>query len=334
VILLFENILRRLNMGTQQLTKRILIFIAFAFGIPWTAALATSLTIGREDPIRAVTLANLIFILSPALANLITRLITREGWSQLWLRPNFRSGWRFYLAAWLLPLLALILGGSVFYLFNPQSFDPTMGEARKLLAGTPLAAMETSSSLLLLLTVQIMITGLTINALASIGEEFGWRAYLLPKLMARFASAEPANAAGSFSAAEARKASLLVGLIWGVWHWPLLFMSMRAAPETPLLLPLTYLVFTCALSVLLGWVTLRSGSVWPAAIGHGTINATSSLAVFFLIGPANQLLGPGPSGLIGGLGYFALALVLLFNRRAFSGHVEKLPERGATVLEA
>lgn len=310
-------------MGAQQHTKRILIFLAFAFGIPWAAALATSLTIGREDPLLAATLANTIFILTPALANLITRLITREGWSQLWLRPNFRSGWRFYLAAWLLPLAAVILGGSVFYLLNPQSFDPAMGEARRLLAGTPLAAQEGSLNLLLLLTVQIMITGLTVNGLASFGEEFGWRAYLLPKLVARLASSP-----GSASAVG-RKACLLVGLIWGVWHWPLLFMSMRITPETPLLLPLTYLVFTCALSVLLGWVTLRSGSVWPAAIGHGTINATASLAVFFLIGPANQLLGPGPTGLIGGLGYIALALALLLNRNAFAGYAEPLPEISA-----
>jgi hypothetical protein len=68
---------------------------------------------------------------------------------------------------------------------------------------------------------------------------------------------------------------------------------------------------------LLCWATLRSGSVWPASIGHGTINQISNLASSLIKGQARLLLGPGPSGLIGGLGYLMLALVLLFNRKAF-----------------
>jgi len=48
----------------------------------------------------------------PAVANIATRLITREGWSNTFLRPNLRRGWPFYLAAWSLPLLAIIVGGA------------------------------------------------------------------------------------------------------------------------------------------------------------------------------------------------------------------------------
>jgi uncharacterized protein len=63
---------------------------------------------------------------------------------------------------------------------------------------------------------------------------------------------------------------------------------------------------------------LRSGSVWPAAIGHGAINGTSALAGYLLKGPALPLLGPAPTGLIGGLAYLILALGLLFSRIAFA----------------
>jgi hypothetical protein len=41
-----------------------------------------------------------------------------------------------------------------------------------------------------------------------------------------------------------------------------------------------------------------------------------------LKGPASMLIGPGPGGVIGMLGYLALALVLLFSRRAFTGRGE------------
>ena len=107
--------------------------MALAVGIPWTAALVLYLTLGATDLIKAAMLANLIFISTPALANVATRLITREGWGRLWLWPKFRRGWPFYLAAILLPFLATIVGGAIFYLVFPQFFDPNLGEVRKLL---------------------------------------------------------------------------------------------------------------------------------------------------------------------------------------------------------
>ncbi len=317
-------------MGIPLNSKRILIFLAFAVGIPWATALAVSLTsLMKNDPVQAVTLVNIVFISTPALANLATRLITKEGWGHLMLWPNFRRGWRFYLALWLLPLVAVIVGGAAFYLLFPQSFDASLGEVRKLIASSPSVSAANPWLILLSITLSIMLITVPINSVASIGEEFGWRAYLLPKLMEWFAGAgrdgasaqEPAQASG-LGAAEARKAALLVGLIHGVWHWPLFFMSTSIDPEAAFPFPLVYVVLTCSLSVLLSWGALRSGSVWPASVGHGALNATSVLAGYLLKGPALPLLGPAPTGLIGGLGYLLLALALLFSPRAFAERKE------------
>jgi uncharacterized protein len=313
-------------MATEQNTKRIRIFLAIAFGIPWAAALVVSLSgMLVNNPAQAMALTNYFFIATPWLANIGARLITREGWGNLWLRFNLRRGWRFYLAAWLLPLAAALAGAAAYYLFFPQSFDRNLGQLQELFAGTPLAATPNPWTLMLFLIVQSLIIAVPINALASMGEEFGWRAYLLQKLMVNYAgpARDSASAGASteqrgFSAAGARKAALVVGLVWGVWHWPLLFMSMRTDPSMPVLYPLIYLLSTCALSILLSWVTLRSGSVWPAAIGHGAINAFSGLTMLTLIGPANMLLGPMTGGLIATVGYFILALVLWFSRSAFA----------------
>ncbi len=317
-------------MSTPLVTKRILIFLAFAVGIPWATALAVSLTsLMKNDPVQAVTLVNVVFISTPALANLATRLITKEGWGQLMLRPNFRRGWRFYLALWLLPLLAVIVGGAAFYLFFPQSFDPSLGEVRKLVASSPSAAAANPWLILLSITLSIMLITVPINSVASIGEEFGWRAYLLPKLMEWLAGAERDSAfaqepvpASALGAAGARRAALLVGLIHGVWHWPLFLMTTSIDPGAAFPFPLVYVVLTCSLSVLLSWGALRSGSVWPASVGHGALNATSVLVGYLLKGPALPLLGPAPTGLIGGLGYLVLALVLLLSPRAFEGGKE------------
>jgi membrane protease YdiL (CAAX protease family) len=270
-------------------------------------------------------LANLIFISTPWLGNVISRLATGEGRKNLMLRPNLRRSWRIYLALWLLPFLAVIVGAAIFYLVFPQSFDPSLVQVRALFANSPSAAAD-PWLILLSITLSIMVVSAAINTVVSIGEEFGWRAYLLPKLMERFAGAERASAsaqhpapAGGLNSAGARKAAVLVGVIHGVWHWPLIVLTASLVPGVTFLTLLTYLVFVCALSILLSWGTLRSGSVWPAALGHGTVNATSALPGFLLKGASLPLLGPDPTGLIGGIGFIILALVLFFNRMAFAG---------------
>lgn len=320
-------------MSTQLNTKRILIYLAFVFGIPWIAILVFYLIFGTDDLAlmsSRLQVLNYFFVLPvPALANLATRLITKEGWGHLMLRPNLRSGWRFYLAAWLLPFLAVIVGGAVHFLLFPQSFDPTLSAARAAVASIPALAAASPWILLLISTLNALIAGLVIYGLISVGEELGWRGYLLPRLMERFAGAERTGAqaqgfahGGGFDAAGARRAALLVGLIWGVWHWPGDLLAMTLDPGMSILSLLVRLVSTCALSILLAWVTLRSGSVWPAAIGHGMFNATTLLSWNLLKGPANMLLGPQSSGLIGGMGYLTLALILLFSLRAFAGRKE------------
>jgi membrane protease YdiL (CAAX protease family) len=303
-------------MDKQLNTQRILLFLAFAFGIPWIAILVIYLTVRTEDLIKLNTIAILIFGITPALANVATRLITKEGWKNHWLRPNIKNSWRFYLAAWLLPLLAVIVGGGIFFLLFPQSFDTGFSEVRETFANSPYLATHPWVGVLIT-ALKNMLIGLILGVFY-FGEEFGWRAYLLPKLMGRFTGAEPGSAS-----AGARKAALLVGVIWGVWHWPGQFLSMKLDPTMPLLLPLVFLTSTCALSVLLCWVTLRSGSIWPASIGHGVINQISVLPKLLMKGPAMLLLGPGSSGLIGGLGYLVLALVLLLSRRAFTGEKKR-----------
>src|SRR5512146_1240217 len=110
-------------MVTQISTKRILIFIAIAYGVPWIALLVISLTVQTEDLVKVGSVVGLFLEFCPALANVATRLITKEGWKNLWLWPKFRRGWRFYLAACLLPLLTVIVGGGIFFLLFPQSFD-------------------------------------------------------------------------------------------------------------------------------------------------------------------------------------------------------------------
>jgi membrane protease YdiL (CAAX protease family) len=260
-----------------------------------------------SDPKVAVRASILLAVrmFAPMIAHNATRLITREGWANTLLRPDFRSGrWRYYLTAWFLPIVATPVGGAIYYLLFPEHFDPSMAFVRELglisigsgtepwaffLTGAALAVASPLSPLLLM----------------SLGEEFGWRVYLLPKLM-------PLGG---------RRAVLLVAVIHGIWHWPAILMGYEYGFGywgEPVVGPLLFLVFVLCLSAFLAWVTLRSGGVWPAALGHGAVNASPMLMFPFLVGDADRLIGPIPVGIVGGLGYIVLGLLVFFSARALA----------------
>jgi hypothetical protein len=89
-----------------------------------------------------------------------------------------------------------------------------------------------------------------------LGEEFGWRGYALPELQARWGW---------------RRASLLLGVVWAVWHLPLFYMAGTPQSQTPVS---TFTASTIALSVLFAWLSNRTlQSVWPALVLHTAINA-------------------------------------------------------------
>jgi membrane protease YdiL (CAAX protease family) len=298
-------------MNTTVDRKRIFIFVAIAYGISIALAVVVYLNGGLglsgDNPFAVAPQAVILLqalMFAPLVANIVTRLVTREGWSNTLLRPNLRRGWRFYLAAWLLPIVATIVGGAIYYLLFPSRFDPSMTWAREI--GLVAIGKDLDPGTFLLVQVAMALAmSVTMGLLLGLGEEFGWRAYLLPKLM-------PLGG---------RKAVLLVGVIHGIWHWPFIFMGYEYGfgyPGAPVVGPLLFVVFVVFLSAFLAWVTVRTGSVWPAALGHAAVNASVLLMVFFVRGDLDRLIGPLPVGIVGALGYALLAVLILFNARALA----------------
>ena len=112
---------------------------------------------------------------------------------------------------------------------------------------------------------------------------------------------------------------LLIGLIWGIWHWPVIFMGYEygfSYPGYPWAGPLLFIWITFGLGIFLGWLTLRSKSIWPAVIGHAAINGIAGAAVLATVGEPNRLLGPLPVGIIGSLGFALVAIALFISPKA------------------
>jgi uncharacterized protein len=292
-------------------SRRIYVFLGFAFGIAWLVGLVVFLTGGLiESPVvvpgTPITLALVAIALgymwSPGIAHVLTRVVTREGWEGTYLRPQLRIGWPYWIAAWFIPVILSISGAFLFFLFLPQYFDPTMANVRETFPPGELPSIP----LWLLVAINTLIAVLVspvINTFFTFGEEFGWRAYLQPKLLPL----------GS------RRAILLLGVIWGIWHWPVIAMGHNYGldyPGYPWSGMLMMVWFTLVAGIFLGWVTMRGGSVWPAAIGHAAINGIAGWGMLFAIGEPPTLLGPTPVGFIAAIPWTLLAVILLIHPTA------------------
>jgi membrane protease YdiL (CAAX protease family) len=100
-------------------------------------------------------------------------------------------------------------------------------------------------------------TGLAVGTLFALGEEIGWRGYMLPRLLGR----------GVVSA------MLLVGFLHGLWHLPLMLTTDLYHNSGNLLLVVPLFLVTLTLAgVFYGFLRLWTGSVWPVAIAHAVVN--------------------------------------------------------------
>lgn len=292
-------------------TKRIALYLAFSFGIAWAIGLIITLTGGLAKspqliPGTPVTLALVLLALgymwAPALGHLLTRRLTHEGWHDILLHPHLRLGWPYWLAAWFVPALMTIVGATVFFAIFPRFFDPSLTTLATMLKQSGPQTGQTFPlspwALIIIQTVAGIVISPLFNGLFTFGEEFGWRAYLLPKLL-------PLGE---------RRALLVTGVIWGVWHWPVIAMGHNYGfgyPGAPWTGMLAMTWFTIITGTFLGWAALRGRSVWPAVIGHAAINGISGLAVLFTQGTPNPLLGPLPVGMIASIGWTVLAFWII-----------------------
>jgi membrane protease YdiL (CAAX protease family) len=105
--------------------------------------------------------------------------------------------------------------------------------------------------------VGLLLFGSVISLGGAFGEEYGWRGYLQSEL---------------FKLGRVRGV-LLLGMIWGAWHWPVVLMG-HMYPGHPLIGMLLYLLNCICLSIVLGYAVLRSGSVLLAAFLHGLNNVS------------------------------------------------------------
>ena len=240
-------------MSHKMIKKRLTLYLAVAFAFTWIPTILFIIK-GGEYESGMMDFILTYSMLCPTFAVLITRFITKEGYGTqgkefLRLSLDMSQGkWKWYLFSILIPFVYLDLGKAVIYLIFPETFNPEM-----------LEVYEITRSTLWMYPI-VGITSAIMVSIGALGEEIGWRGYMMPMLEELWG---------------VKKSVIIGGIIWGIWHFPANFaghnfgIGYYGEPWSGFLV---FTIYTVFMGILLTFVTRKTGSVWPAAFMHAVNN--------------------------------------------------------------
>jgi membrane protease YdiL (CAAX protease family) len=291
------------NLNKQE-SKRILIFLIITFILTYALEI---LVIGRvaksADPnLKALTTPLIAAaMLIPSAGVVITRIITKEGFKDLWIRLNLKGNKRYYVMAWFGMVVLSAAGAAIYFAVFPNNYDPNLSYLAGLYksAGQNISAEELKKGMYAQMAIGIFFSPI-LNAVFCFGEEWGWRGYLLPKMMKKF---------------KLLPMLLINGIIWGLWHAPITALGHNYGLEYAYF-PFTGIFAMCVFCIVFGtissYLSIRTKSCIPAVIAHGSLNGFAMSSKYFTTDGGNPFIGPAPTGIIGGIAFIAAAVILYF----------------------
>ncbi len=104
------------------------------------------------------------------------------------------------------------------------------------------------------------------------------------------------------------QAAIITGIVWGLWHAPIIILNGYNYPGHPWLGVVMMVIATVALSMIFAWLRFRSDSIWPSMLAHAAINVQAGFAIL-LLSRADSLLR-APVELVGLIPMIAFAIWL------------------------
>lgn len=289
--------------------KRIITFLLITFILAYGAELFFIMPIvGSTDENQAKLaqslLSSIVFI--PTVAAILTRLLTKEAimGTNIMLSLNLKRDVKYYALGWFGTAFMIIVGAALYFVVFPSQFDPNMEFFMQTMQaqGGAETITFTNDELKRAMLIQILTSILLspfLYVIDCFGEEWGFRGYLLPKMLKSF---------------RVVPTLLVSGLLWGLWYAPLVYLGRIYGigyAGFPVVGILTMCLFSMALGVLLSYLTIKTGSCLPAIMCRGVIYGFATISLCFTVKDSyNVLLGPSAYGLIGCAGFIALAVYL------------------------
>ena len=252
-----------------------------------------------------------VLMFMPAVSSIIARLALREGVADVSFRLGGRRGLKALLVALLLPTgIGLLAYGTGWITALTPFTAPPLGIFRQLL---PVHGV--SPALLFLVSLLLTMTyGTLYSAPFTLGEELGWRGYMLTRLID----------------AGLPKPILLSGLIWSVWHVPLIVAGLYIAGPFLVASIVLFMINVTAFGYVFARLRLATGSIWPCVLLHASWNAVIQNTFDRSVTGAMSTLWIGEAGILVCVVMVVIALVLSRGRWTM---IRQLPKQGEPVHE-
>ena len=268
--------------------KRLVIFLLLAFGISWIPAIIMNCTVGYHNWFESYKMPFFALIVGygPALANVITRKLTHEGWHDSILHLNLKGNIKYYLIAiFSIVAVGITEGVLATIIYGGGDFSDIGG---------------CMNGIQLMGNVLLTVSVIPLMAFNTFGEEFGWRGYMNQKM-------EPLlGTTGTV---------VVGGIIWGLWHAELTVVGHNFGTDYvgyPYLGILAMCISCTFLGMGLMWLTKKTGSIYPAAIMHAANNFGGiGIGQLFISGIPDDYSSTIADELIVSIPSFILGLVFL-----------------------
>jgi len=225
-----------------------------------------------------------IFVLflmwTPGLSSILARLLLREGTADISLKTGGRRTWRTLPFILLFPAVIGLFAYGTAWIAGLVDFA-----APDFFIKAPPAIVFIG-----LLLLQ-MVAGTAVGLIGSVGEELGWRGYMLTRLID----------------ARVPRPMLASGMIWGVWHLPVMIAGLYYSGPYPVLSVILFMVSVTSFGFIIGRLRLTTGSIWPAVFLHSSWNAIIQDVFDASSKGGNALLWTGESGILVAIALLAAA---------------------------
>jgi len=276
------------NTNYQQISKkRAIIYLSIVLGVCFFLGLLCFFLLETNGASVFIILQK-GFTTFPVLAVLFTRILTKD-----------RSSWNIDLCIWknkkmlffsaFLPGAAILIGAAFYYIFFPNELQVNVQSLFNFCVqyGLPPNINVNSGTIFITVIVLWFVSAVAIPIhLFELGEEIGWRGYLLPQLLYFM---------------NEKKAVILCGILWGLAHSPLVYFGFNygdnywGSPFTGIFL---MIIMCVSIGIWMSYTMVKTNNCMYSAVIHGAVNVAGDMQIISIT-ISHPLLGPAPTGIIG-----------------------------------
>ena len=245
--------------------KRVIIYLLISFAPSWIVFFIYRSIYGLNINTALYFLIGIFAMLMPSVSMILTRLITKEGFDNTFLKVNLKGNIKYYVIGLFTPFVYSTLGAFLVAVF--------------LMPKGTISEIISNLSLIEFITLVVYLASISVLLfIPALGEEIGWRGYLTPKLE---------------KLTNTKKSLILSGIIWGIWHAPMIAIGHNFGTDYdffPYSGIFLMIIYCSALGIFYTLLTKKTNSVFPSAISHSANNDGSGVIFSIIISQTNNAI--------------------------------------------